>query len=71
MTLSLRLSAILPNMEMTAQNFNAAETVTKMIKERLDLIFRQKSSNIYVGEGIYTATDGAYPDTAENYLRGV
>lgn len=54
-----------PNAQMTAQNFNDAETLIQALKERIAYMFRQKAAIGYAGDPIYAST---VPD---NYTRGI
>lgn len=58
-----------PGDEMTADNFNAMETLLLRIKDYLELLERQAQAEIYAGDGFYTAHTGIYPDVSEEYTR--
>lgn len=54
-----------PDMDITADNFNDVEELTLATKEMIELIFKQTSANIYAGDDLYIS------DSPENYTRGV
>ena len=65
----LLLDPIKPDHSMTAENYNALETLLLLIKEREDQIARQIGARIYAGDDLYVANDGQYTDISENYVR--
>lgn len=54
-----------PDMNVTADNFNDVEELTLATKEMIELIFIQISANIYAGDDLYISK------SPENYTRGV
>lgn len=70
LVLATGLDATVPGDAMTGDTMNEVEELIQRLHDRIELNARQYVASIYVGDGIYTAAVGAYPN-AENYVRGV
>ena len=68
--IDLNLAPVIKPMPlMTAENFNALETLLVIIKERQDLLERQEESKVYTGDDLYISSMGQYTNVTENYVR--